>query len=243
MSLSFKADVTGPWIVTSGGNIILYSRPHNYSKSNSPDSITIRQILNEQNHAIEYINRVLLTNYNSKVQIFLYNLDEAKDKIGTNAGGFVSLNKSQIFFPYFENPNKYVSQGTFVYLGIHEMVHIITKKKVGFPKSRLFGEGFANAIDGTYGRASIYDLMKEHVKNGNIIKPLDLLEKPNIPDIIFYPQSGVFIKWLFDNYGIANAKRLYKVKRTKFVKKFKKVTGDDFDSMTDKYLKYCNSLN
>ena len=167
--MSFKADIAGPWIITSGDNITLYTRPQNFSKSNSPDSIAIRQILKEQNYVIDHINRILQTKFNSKVQIYLYNFDEAKAKIGTNGGGFCSQSKNWIFFTYYEKPNKYSSKDTFVYLGIHEMVHIITREEIGWPKSRLFGEGFANAIDGTYGRVSINDRMKENIKN-NLIK-------------------------------------------------------------------------
>ena len=62
--VSFKADKSGLWIKTKEQNVILFTRPLNYTKSVSPDSITIRKILKEQIKAIEDINKALHLNFN-----------------------------------------------------------------------------------------------------------------------------------------------------------------------------------
>ena len=130
---SWKADLRGPWNKTEGKRIILYTRPLNYSKTESPDSISIRKIIQEQEKAIDFINDRLKTDFQSKVEIFLYNLDEAKEKIGTNGGGFANLHKSkrQIYFTYRSEPIFNTIRNTFEYVGVHEMVHIITINKLG----------------------------------------------------------------------------------------------------------------
>jgi AraC-like DNA-binding protein len=238
--MSFKADITGPWVINCGDKIELHTRPIHYSNAASPDSLAILQILKEQNQAIDHINQVLHSSFSSRVQIFLFNKDEAKTKIGTNQGGLADRNKNRICFTYFERPKDMAPGDTFSYLGIHEMVHVITNKELGFPGSLLFGEGFANAIDGTYGNAPLSVWMKEYVMNDQIIKPVDLLEKTNIPARIFYPQSGFFIRWLFNQYGMDKAKKLFKINKKHFAEKFKKITGESFETMTGKYLKYCN---
>lgn len=242
MFCSFKADLTGPWIKSSASNIILYTRPEHYSKVNSPDSMVIRKILSEQNRVIDYVNDHLQTKFHSKVRIYMFNYDEAKVKIGTNGGGFCNPLKSRIYFTYFENPNKNYSTDSYIYVGIHEMVHIITYQEIGWPKSKLFGEGFANAIDGTYGRVPINDRMKEFVEKNNVIKPSDLLNKPDISERIFYPQSGFFINWLLANYGVERVKAMYKFRTYNFANEFKQITKEDFDFMTKKYLKFCKDL-
>lgn len=58
---SWKADKSGPWVITKGKRIILYSRPLGYSKAESPDSIKIQAIIQEQEYVIDYINKRLHT--------------------------------------------------------------------------------------------------------------------------------------------------------------------------------------
>jgi len=250
---SWKADKKGPWVKTKGERIILYTRPINYSDSSSPDSLTIKEIINEQEWVIDYINSSIATNFNSKVRIYLYNLDEAKAKIGTNGGGFASSNKmfpkiyftfrSQSIFDPIRNKN--------VYVGIHEMVHVVTRNQLGRIRSAFFGEGYANAIDGCYGAKVLDDQLvfrrndstilriKEH---SSLLSPHDLLYDSNIQAREFYPQIGCLVEWMFDTYGVESINELYKLNRYKIENEFSRVTGDTFDEMTSKYLAYQQNL-
>ena len=92
---SWKIDKQGPWKVTKEQRVTLYTRPIQYSMSDSPDSLTIQEILIEQEHVIDYINKRLNTDFQSNVKIYLYNLDEAKEKIGTKGGGACQINQIQ----------------------------------------------------------------------------------------------------------------------------------------------------
>jgi hypothetical protein len=250
---SWKADTTGPWVKTKGGRIILYTRPLNYSDSNSPDSLTIQKIINEQEWVIDYINSSIATNFNSKVRIYLYNLDEAKAKIGTNGGGFASTNKMvpKIFFTFRSQPIFDPIRNKNVYVGIHEMVHVVTRNQFGRARSAFFGEGYANAIDGCYG-AKVFDdqlvfrrndstvmKIKEH---GSLLSPHDLLYDDKIPAREFYPQIGCLVGWMFETYGVEPINELYGVNRYKIENEFSSVTGDTFDEMTGKYLAHQKNL-
>ncbi len=247
--VSWKADLKGPWIRTENGNIILYTRPLHFTKTTSPDSITIQQIIQEQNHAIEYINYRLKTHFDAKVEIFLFNYDEAKEKIGTNGGGFASLRKSkkQIYFTFSSEPIFNPSKHVFEYVGSHEMVHIITTSQLGRFKTSFFGEGYSNAIDGNYGSKMLENVLSRYnidsslaniILNGKLLSPSELLYNNTLQPRLYYPQVGCLLNWLFDTYGAEKINKLYGLKRRKIENASFEVTGVRFDDMEKQYLNY-----
>ena len=245
--VSWKADLKGPWITTKGKRIILHTRPLNYTKTKSPDSLIIQRIIQEQEQTIDFVNERIKTDFNSKVEIFLYNFDEATEKIGTNGGGFASMNGRQIFFTYYGNPIFNTVRNTYEYVGVHEMVHLITLNEIGNIRTRFFGEGYANALDGNYGsklsenkliRLRNDSTLVKIKAEGKLLKPSELLYKDSIPEREYYPQIGCLINWLFNTYGVENINKLYSQKREKIEDKFYKVTGVKFVDMERKYLEY-----
>ncbi len=246
---SWKADIKGPWIITSGKQVILCTRPLNFSKSESPDSVTIQKIIQEQEKVIDFINKKLNTSFTSKVKIYLFNEDEAKDKIGTNGGGFASLNKFKrhIYFTFHTQPYFNTVMNTYDYLGVHEMVHIITLNELGNIRTRFFGEGYSNAIDGNYGieekngvltRRRNDETLVKIKEHGTPITPSELLHNNSIPEREYYPQIGCLVSWMMDKYGIDKINKLYNLKSDKIEKQFQLVTGVSFTEMEKEYMEY-----
>lgn len=183
---SWKADTKGPWVITKGKRVVLYTRPNDYSKADSPDSSTIQTVIQEQEQVIEYINERLNTDFDSKVKIFLFNRDEAKEKIGTNGDGFANLSKFKrhIYFTFHPKPFFNTVMNKYDYLDVHEMVHIITLNKLGNLRTRFFGEGYSNAIDGNNGvenkdgiwtRRRNDSTLVKIIESGKLLKPSDLI--------------------------------------------------------------------
>lgn len=244
---SFNADVSGPWIKTDGDNITLYSRPIDFSKTNSPDSIALQKIMIEQTQIIELINQQLKTQFNEHVEIYLYNQDEAKEKIGTNSGGYCSSRRPRIYFTFFDKPVFNTIRNANEYIGVHEMVHLVTNHELGKPKTSFFGEGYANAIDGNYGSVKAGDSLIRRrndtslqllIEKGFFLTPHELLNNSKIPVRLFYPQTGCLVKWMFSEYGVEKINRLYTLNAKQIKKNFIKVTGDTFEEMEKKYLRY-----
>lgn len=246
---SWKADTAGPWVITEGKRVTLYSRPVGYSKADSPDSIAIQSIIREQEHVIDHINQRLNTSFDTKVKVFLFNRDEAKEKIGTNGGGFASLNKSKrhIYFTFHEKPFLNTGLNQYDYLGVHEMVHIITINQIGNLRTRFFGEGYANALDGNYGVENVNGILTRKrndstlikIKaNGKLLKPSVLLYNDSIPESEYYPQIGCLINWMFEKYGVDKINLLYDLKRDKIEKAFQRVTGVRFKDMETAYMEF-----
>jgi len=249
MLASWKADTAGPWVITKGEKIIVYSRPIGYSKSDSPDSNAIQSIIREQEQVIDLVNQRLKTTFNSKVKIFLFNRDEAKKKIGTDGGGFASLNRSKrhIYFTFHAKPYLNTVLNQYDYMGVHEMVHIITLNQLGNLRTRFFGEGYANAIDGNYSVEEVNGTWRRKrndstiaqiSRKGKLLSPSALLYNDSVPESEYYPQIGYFINWLFEEYGVDKINKLYDLKRDKIRKAFLKVTGVKFSDMETAYTKY-----
>ncbi len=246
---SWKADITGPWIITKGRRIILYTRPVGYSKTDSPDSAVIQSVIQEQEQAIDYINKRLNTNFDSKVKIFLFNRDEAKVKIGTDGGGFTNPNKFRrhIYFTFYSKPFRNTVLNKYDYLGVHEMVHIVATSEIGHAGTRFFGEGYSNAIDGNYGAENRNGILTRKrndstlciiKQNGKLVKPSDLLYNDSIPESEYYPQIGCLINWMFEKYGVYKMNLLYDLKRDKIEQEFQKVTGVKFQDMELEYMNF-----
>ena len=103
----------------------------NYSDYSSPDSLIIQKIISEQEWVIDYINSSIATNFRSKVRIFLYNLDEAKEKIGTNGGGFASSSKIYPKIEYLivgEGPLKKELEELARRLDLKDCIHFLGEK-------------------------------------------------------------------------------------------------------------------
>lgn len=248
--ISWKADKTGPWVTTRGKQVTLHTRPLNHSKTPSPDSLVIKQIITEQEEVIDYVNQKLMTNFNGPVEIFLYNYDEAKEKIGTNGGGFAAMNGRQLFFTFYDKPILNTVRNREEYVGVHEMVHIITLNKLGNITTRFFGEGYSNALDGNYGARIVNNRMVRQRNDstvarikakGLLLKPSVLLHNDSIPERAYYPQIGCLVNWLFDTYGVEKINRLYPVKRKNIEEKFLEVTGESFAEMERRYMEYLAS--
>ena len=236
------------WTKTIDGNFVVYTRPFKYSNSPSPDSIAINNLFNEAKYCVDEVNNKLKTNFSKKVKIFMFNHDEAQSIIGTNSGGFAVFRA--IYYTYSVNPLKDLKRNRNFQIGPHEFVHIVADYCLGKGKTNLFQEGYANAIDGTYGSTiAIVDStfiatpIETSINSKNILKPYSLLKENKYCDEgVFYPQSGFFINWLIKTYQIEKVNKLYTVKSKKFEREFKGITGDSFSEMEIKYLAYCDSI-
>jgi len=240
-------DMDGPWEKSESGQVILYTRPVNYSSSASPEEEQIQLLLKNQNDFIGLINQELGLHFTAQVSIYLYNYDEALAKIGTNSGGLAITDRLQICYAYkgvlMYYPNRKVSD----YIGIHELVHIVSFSQLGKASTRLIGEGYACAVDGAY--AAYFDSdgqcirklntkwMEYYRQANRVCRPSELLEKPDsFSEEVFYPQSGYFISWLFNKYGVDKVNQLFTVKVEKFKSEFQRVMGISFAEMETAYL-------
>jgi hypothetical protein len=169
----------------------------------------VMQIANEQENAIDEICNVICEKPIRGVSIIIHNGSFQLYGSSWKQAMFSDLSRNAIECNLITllSPS-----GKCDYLGKHEMVHLILGNTLGFCKNKLFCEGFANAIDGFFQGKRIEDIF-EKLKKSKMINTLEALfeDQNKIDDIYFYPQSGVFIKWLIGKFGIKKTKELYKL--------------------------------
>lgn len=150
-------------------------------------------------------------------------------------------------FTYFEKPCFNTYRNEFEYVGTHEAVHLIAGIEFGLAKTKFFGEGYANAIDGNYGSVIIHDtifrmridsILKFNNNKMKFYTPSELLHDNKISPNIYYPQIGCFMTWLFKEYGIEKINKLYTFNEKQIENDFMKITGESFVNMEEKYLTY-----
>ena len=244
--------LAGPWEINQEGNITLYSRPINYSSSASPNSNSIKVILKNQNDFIDEINNKLGVHFNKSAKIYLFNYDESMEKLGSNGGGRTDAVKREMYCTYYNIPFLDQVRNRMEYLGVHEMVHVVSINELGIPAIRLMSEGYAVALDGGYStdispsgehiRKTIEGNMKFLAQNSKILPPNELVQDNNLEESLFYPQAGFFIDFLFKKYGINKINLLFTATKDNFTNEFSNVTGDNFNTIGNEYLSVCDSL-
>jgi hypothetical protein len=236
------------WVVTELGNVILHTRPQDYSNSQSPDEQTISSILRNQNFYYTLIKDTLGLQYDEKVLIYLFNHDEALDAIGTNTGGYSMSERSTIYYTFLLASYKDVYNRN-AYIGCHEIVHLLTHRALGNNYTRMMNEGYAVAFAGSFGRTydeveeivtarTINDWMQFHYRNNNILTPHQLLFEPDKPDEVFCPNAGFFISFLWQNYDISKVNKLFNLSGENIYSMLTGILGKPFEEISEDYMDY-----
>jgi hypothetical protein len=231
----------GPWVEFRVDSICLHCRPIGYSKRLSPDSSEAMAILYEQRDCLKKINDSLHTNFNRSFDIFLRNLDESQEG---NSNGI-----NRIIYPFLP-PDSFKMIDTSRHIGCHELSHLIAEVAIGHSPTELMLEGYANALDGFYGIYKDsnnfyfpYHIQLRTCKMTSFLSTNQLLDANwEIDERIYYPQSGCFIRYLFNRFGTQIVNKLYTLDVANIRSQFKSITGYQWDSIGVDYLNYLDSI-
>jgi len=245
-----SVDLDSDWEIKQLQHIVLHYRPENHTRQTSPNMGQVHAILSNQNRYYQEIKDTLNLVFRGTVLIYLYNKDEAQQKIGTTGGGHTVTEFQTIYYTWF---GFYIqdTDSTPTYMGRHELVHILTHQALGKPGTQLMSEGYAVALDGGYGvfqrsdsslaRKTLAMWLDAYWQTDDWLTPEALLEQTNRPEEVYYPQAGWLIKFLFNEYGVALINQLFTISPKQFKKEFERVTGDSFADMSGTYQQYCHT--
>lgn len=244
----FIADINlqDEWEVKTDGKIVLHYRPQNFSSSPSPSESDADEIVTNQNYYYQMICDSVKRSFTENALIYLYNRDEAKSIIGTNSGGHAIPKYNTYYYAFLNEPTDYTDihgiENPFI--GAHELVHVITHRTLGYPGTKLMSEGYAVWLDGGYARNSIEDIII-HYKNHSpdkIMTPDEMLSDDDISESIYYPNAGIFIRFIVGSFGIENANKLFTSRKENFKNDFMKLTGESWTEMNEKYEAFIESI-
>mgnify|MGYP006295443191 CR=1 FL=1 len=234
------------WLLIEKGPVKLYYKPQNISNTPSPTEEQAKKILNNQLYYYEAIQDSIGKAFDDPILVYLYNKDQAQEKIGTATGGMAQSRYLTIYYSFIYDigpyRDKYGIENAFV--GAHEMVHVITHHLLGNPGTKLMSEGYAVWLDGSYARNNINTYISKFREEypQHLLSPTELLNESVEDEMIYYPNAGVFTRYLVKNYGIENINRLFSVSKENFKKKFEKLANKTWEEMEENYQIYLNNL-
>jgi hypothetical protein len=228
------------------GKILLYFRFEGFSEQPSPSIEETDSLVNQQNFYYTAICDSIGRDFSEKVTIYLYNRDEAEKHIGTDGGGHAIPKLNTIYYTYLpeqrEHTDPYGIENPL--MGAHELVHVITHRTLGYPGTKLMSEGYANWLDGCYAGYRIEEIVRHYrdEEPAKIMSPEQLLTETSISESVYYPNCGIFIRFLVRRYGVEAVNSLFTVPAEAFRDAFDLVSPESWESMTVAYMNHITAL-
>lgn len=109
--------------------------------------------------------------------------------------------------------------------GSHELIHVMAGNTWGLKFRTWINEGFATYADDIWHGYQLHDLNKYLLQEKKLI-PLEKLvdDFSSHSNLISYPQTGSFVKYIYEQYGVDKVKELWK---SGTVKGMKRALGKD----------------
>lgn len=186
------------WTSDTLNNIIYHYESNSYAAKNI--EIIKRITNNSKAHILNLINE---KEYREMIDIFIVEsrermYDLIKHEI--NAGAYPRFNA--VYSVYSEKIKS---------VGDHEFNHIIVHNIWGMQDEHLLSEGFAVYSDDEWQDYELHKLCGYLFSKGKLLNIKELSDNfSEYSPLITYPQSGSFVKYLYEKYGYEKLKLLWK---------------------------------
>ena len=172
---------------------------HCYPNSNAAGDMDT--IVSEHESGLNNITSTLGVSYSGKINFYLYPSDDILYKMTRRDSGFSIVKENEVHSLYASSEERQ-SVG-------HEMTHVITYWTIGEPSEALLGEGVAVALDQS--GENLDETVSELIFTEMYVPLTSMLGDNWFEQDSFaaYKESGSFVKFLIDSYGVAKFKQLY----------------------------------
>ena len=239
-------DLQEEWEIVESDRIVLHYRPAGFSEAPSPTAGEAMFILQNQELYYRAICDSIGRDFSDRVMIYLFSQDEAEQHIGVQSGGHSIPKFNAVYFSFFHPSREYTDQYGIenMFLGAHELVHVITHQVFGYPGTKLMSEGYANWLDGSYARYHIRDIVASYRDHEleKLMTPDGMLEKTGTAEQVYYPNVGVFTGFLVKEYGVERINELFTTGKEQFISAFERICNEGWNDMGEKYARYIKSL-
>lgn len=153
--------------------------------------------------------------YKSKLNLFMVDSrKKMKEIIGMETNGIANVEDNTVYSIFNANIKTY---------GKHEFCHVITCNEWGIYKEIWLSEGLAVNSDNNWWGYDLHSLANYLKVKGKLIPIEDIVENfYKYDSFITYPESGSFVKYIKEKYGLDIIKELWKVGRIGFENKLSK---------------------
>ena len=252
---SYEARISPQWEIFEFGQVKIYYRKENFSKSPSPSLQFIKGVAEEHANGIKKAERLTRTSLESTFEIYIHNMDESKVARFPH-GGMAYLEDSMILYSY-DGSYTLNQDGSRYYTGVHELGHLIFGKEFGTNRieyNKIISEGMAVWFDESYQKIGIIsyatnvkttyrktlDYWIQQSDNWLSISEL-IKNQRSLKEAVVYPQSGAIVKFLYANYGLEILKALYTVEDWFLIKEIENHTGKKIEEIEKDYREFLSN--
>jgi Peptidase MA superfamily len=209
------------WECDSSLHIKYYYAPHSTAAKNI-DSIKIKSE-SYYEHALSLVHEI---NYPRKISlIFSESRSKMKELTSFESNGLANWKYNAIYYVYGDSLR---------INGVHEFNHVITTNLWGENDSyHWLSEGFAVYSDNSWGKYDLHLLCKYLLDKNRLLSIHELRNNFNdYSSLITYPQSGSFVKYLYEKYGYDKFKQFWQQGDGKV----QNIYGKSFETLEQEWL-------
>jgi hypothetical protein len=216
------------WLVDSSSQeLIIYYQLDSWTSKNIE---TVRQrVINHFNSVKSFVH---ITSYNKRVHLFIVeSREQMKLLVGHETNGSAFYDSNTVTGVASEKSNSIYSN--------HEIFHVVAMNLWGVPDIWV-NEGMAVYSDNKWNGHDLYQLTKYLADNNRLVS-LDRLLKHfrKVDDLISYPLTGSFVKYLDETYGRDAVIMIWKSK----TRDLKKLTGKTIKELETDWLTKIKTIN
>jgi len=186
------------WISDSSKHIKYYFSPNSVVAKNI-DSIKVKS----ERYVARVLSLIHESDYSTSIDlIFTNSLSKQKELTSIASNGLANWKYNAIYYVYGDSLKV---------LGAHEFNHVIVKNLWGESTTYLWlAEGFAGYSDDFWGKYNLH-LLCRYLLDNNKLLPISVLRSDfdDYSVMITYPESGSFVKFLYEQYGYVRLKFLW----------------------------------
>ncbi len=238
--------ILGPEIITTDQNWEMRETEHLciHFRPNSAAARDIEFIVSRLEEGFHQVVNYLQVQYRNKITFFVYSSLQDKEQNCGFSGSGMAWPSLESAAGFYESPQKYGA------IGPHELVHIIVYWTVGMQTSVALDEGIAVAVTGYYMKSNEYpDGIPVHIAASQLnsmqtLKPVssmfDNQAWETVHDqnhVLYYNQSGSFVAYLVECYGVQSFKQFYtRASANEYKNSFSQIYGISIDDFYQQWI-------
>jgi len=182
----------------------------------------------------ELLKSLEIATYDSRLNLFMIDTrDKMKNIVGMETNGLANVEDNTVFSIFNDNVKTF---------GIHEFCHIITMNDWGKTDQIWLSEGLAVCSDNAWWSFDLHSLADYLLIKGKLVPVKELIENfYKCQSSISYPQSGSFVKFIKEKYGLDILKNLWKNGTSVFQKSLNKSLSSIEQEWLEEIKKHENS--
>ncbi len=180
------------------------------------------------------LEKLLGLEYPDKIAFYKYTSNERKGEVTGNRGN-AHVEGAEIHSIFWSDR--------------HEVVHVLLNEKLGPTSTALLGEGIAVYLSGAWQGKPVHSFARSLKADGRLLPIAELVDLRRfraLPELVTYGESGSFVGFLVERWGMKKFKALYVLPAAEdpvkaLPRRFEAVYGTRLDEAEKEWLRFLSS--